>query len=143
MRNASSPSGLAHALGYAGLLPFIASAAAVWLLPSDSATMAAAAMSAYAAVIVSFLGGIHWGIGFRDGESASFVWGVVPSLLAWGALLLPHLDWSLGASGVCLLLCWAVDRVRYPAAGLQAWLPMRHVLTAVASLSCFAGAAGV
>jgi hypothetical protein len=133
---------LARWLGYAGLLPFLAGAAGVWWLPAGSNAIAAAALAAYAAVIVSFLGGIHWGIGFRDGSGSSFVWGVAPSLLAWGALLLPQLSWSLGASALALLLCWAVDLQRYAAAGLSAWLPLRHTLTAVATLSCFVGAAG-
>jgi hypothetical protein len=130
-------------LGYAGLLPFLAGAAGVWWLPVGSNAMAGAGLAAYAAVIVSFLGGIHWGLGFRDRTSLSFVWSVVPSLLAWGALLLPQLSWSLGASALSLLLCWAVDRQRYASCGLAAWLPMRHTLTAVAVLCCFVGAAGM
>ena len=44
-------------------------------------------MSAYAALIVSFLGGIHWGLAFRHTEPplALLAWGVVPSLVAWVA----------------------------------------------------------
>lgn len=64
-------------------------------------------------------------------------WGVVPSLLAWIALL-----WG-SSVGLCLLVvglwaCWAVDRSVYPRLGLAGWLPMRLQLTAVASLSCVA-----
>jgi hypothetical protein len=73
---------LALWLGYAGLIPFVAGAALAWQLPHESRPFAAVALSAYAAVIVSFLGGIHWGIGFRDGRPWLFVWGVVPSLVA-------------------------------------------------------------
>ena len=54
-------------LGYAGLIPFVAGAALAWLLQPEWRPFTTAALSAYAAVIVSFLGGIHWGIGFRDG----------------------------------------------------------------------------
>ena len=69
-------------LGYAGLIPFVAGAALAWLIQPEWRPFTAAALSAYAAVIVSFLGGIHWGIGFRDGTPRLFLWGVVPSLVA-------------------------------------------------------------
>jgi Protein of unknown function (DUF3429) len=79
----------------------------------------------------------------RDGPVQpvpSLVWGVVPSLLAWLALLLAP---TLGLSLIAALLwaCFAVDRVLYPRYRLQAWLPMRLRLTVVASISCAAGAA--
>ena len=50
--------------------------------------------------IASFLGAIHWGLAMRGPASPRaqifpFVWGVVPSLLAWLALLAqPARDWS-------------------------------------------------
>ena len=61
----AGPSTLARGLGVAGLLPFIAGAAAVWLVgPQDR--LPAAALLAYAALIASFLGGIHWGLAMRE-----------------------------------------------------------------------------
>ena len=114
----------------------------MWLLPPETRPIAAAALSAYAAVIVSFLGGIHWGIGFRDRTPGLFVWGVLPSLVAALALLLPprHALWVHAAM---LLLCYAVDRRVYPAHGLQAWLGLRWRLSLVAGFSCLAAAAAV
>jgi hypothetical protein len=41
-----------------------------------------------------------------------------------------------------LVACYAVDRRVYAAQGAAAWLTLRFRLTAVASLSCFIGAAG-
>ena len=133
---------IAHLLGHAGLLPFVASAALVWWLPPEAAARVVAALLAYAALILSFLGGIHWGIGFRDGGSWPFVWGVMPSLGAWPALLLPNRA-GLVLLGVLLLLCYGVDRLRYPRHDMAAWLPLRLRLSGVAALSCFTGAAGV
>ena len=40
-----------------------------------------------------------------------------------------------------LWVCYAFDRLIYPRFQVQGWLPMRLTLTAVASLSCVAGAA--
>jgi Protein of unknown function (DUF3429) len=127
-------------LGYAGLIPFVAGAALTWLLAPASRPLVAAALSAYAAVIVSFLGGIHWGIGFRDGMPRLFLWGVVPSLVAAAALMLPPRH-GLLIHALMLLLCYAVDRRVYPAHGLQAWLGLRWRLSLVAATSCFVAAA--
>ena len=127
-------------LGYAGLIPFVAGAVLAWLPQTGSQPVVAAALSAYAAVIVSFLGGIHWGIGFRDGMPRLFLWGVLPSLVAAVALLLPPRH-GLWIHGVMLLLCYVVDRRVYPAHGLQAWLTLRWRLSLVAATSCFVAAA--
>ncbi len=128
-------------LGYAGLVPFVLGALLVWLVRPDAHPYVTAALSAYAAVIVSFLGGIHWGIGFRDGTPSSFGWGVVPSLVAWPAVLMPPYA-GLVVHGAMLVLCYMVDRRSYPQHGLAPWLTLRFRLSAIASLSCFIGAAG-
>ena len=53
-----APPAAALGLGYAGLLPFVAGAAATWMLAGEARLQAAFWLAAYAAVIVSFLGGI-------------------------------------------------------------------------------------
>jgi hypothetical protein len=131
---------IAQWLGYGGLIPFVAGAALSALLAPESRPVVAAALSAYAAVIVSFLGGIHWGIGFRDGVPRLFLWGVVPSLVAAAALMLPP-RYGLLVHGLMLLVCYAVDWRIYPAHGLQAWLGLRWRLSLVAASSCFVAAA--
>jgi len=136
----SGPSTLARVLGVAGLLPFIAGAAAVWLAGSQD-RLPAAAMLAYAALIASFLGGIHWGLAMRDSpaDAAQLLWGVSPSLLGWLAVLLPP-RWGLLLAPATLIVCYAVDRRLYPRFGLGAWLGLRAGLTVVASVSCLLGA---
>jgi hypothetical protein len=71
-----------------------------------------------------------------------YLWGVMPSLLAWVALLLPPAGGLLGLS-VLLVACLLVDERRYPYYKLQAWLPLRRRLTLVAGLACLAGATGL
>ena len=130
-------------LGYAGLIPFALLTLLMWLVHADLLPFVSIALAAYASAITSFLGGIHWGIGFMKGEAAPrfhFVWGVVPSLLAWLALMLPAYA-ALPLLGLVLLACYAVDHKTYPAAGLARWLPMRLQLTVVATLSCVLSAA--
>ena len=130
-------------LGYAGLLPFVLGAALLWFVRPDAHPYVAAALSGYAAVIVSFLGGIHWGLGFRarPADPSRFVWGVVPSLVAWLAVVMPPYA-GLVVHGVMLVVCYLVDRRIYLVHASAAWLTLRFRLTVVASLSCFIGAAG-
>jgi hypothetical protein len=141
------PDRTALRLGYAGLVPFVACALFIWLLPQRPVEHAfvADAMSKYAALVASFLGGVHWGLGMArpaaPPAAASFAWAVAPAVLGWSAALMPPYA-ALPALGALLVACYAVDRRRYPVHGLAAWLTLRFRLTAVASLSCFLAAAG-
>ncbi|WP_342129263.1 DUF3429 domain-containing protein [Hydrogenophaga sp. OTU3427] len=145
----SADDNLIQRLGHAGLVPFVLLAATVWLVEPELQPWAAIAMASYAALIVSFLGGIHWGLAFRQPAQAAqpplrphLGWGVVASLLAWpGVLMPPHagLVWL----ALALIGCYAVDRRLYPAAGVGRWLTLRFRLSAVAALSCLLAAGAV
>jgi Protein of unknown function (DUF3429) len=139
----ASPPLLALRLGYLALLPFVLGAAMIWFVRPDARGYATSAMSAYAAVVVAFLGGIHWGFGFRAAapDARLFAWGVVPSLVACVALLM-QASAALVIHGTMLVACYLIDRKVYPAQGAAGWLVLRFRLTAVAALSCFLGAAG-
>lgn len=149
MANAPTPNPHPHhdllrRLGTAGLLPFIGLALLVWLVEPGLQAWAAMAMAAYCALVVSFLGGIHWGATWAapHPDTAAVWWGVAPCLLAWpGVLMPPHagLPWL----GVVLIACYLVDRKLYPALGLSPWLTLRFRLSAVAALSCFVAAGAV
>ena len=56
-------------LGYAGLVPFVLLTGLMWLVDSELLPFVSIALAAYAAAIVSFLGGVHWGIGFIKARS--------------------------------------------------------------------------
>jgi Protein of unknown function (DUF3429) len=130
-----------RALGWSGLLPFVGGALALSVGPPAWHDAALRALIAYGAVIVSFLGGIHWGSPTTAAHDAARVWGVVPSLLAWPMLLLPSPRFALIGLAASLALCWAVDRARFPAMGLSGLLPLRTLLSSVAILSCLVAAA--
>jgi hypothetical protein len=128
------------ALGYGGLIPFLALAAGR-LLDASHTTLWANALLGYGAVILSFVGALHWGFAMvhprlaASTHPAVYAWSVVPSLLGWVALLL------IPKTAVALLLAgfWAhyrQDRRLARAVDLPGWyLPLRLRLTAVASLS--------
>jgi hypothetical protein len=84
-------------LGIGGLAPFLVLAVAL-LAGSDLPLIGGeaairAALMAYAVAILSFLGGVRWGIamGYSGGRLAvrDFVIAVVPAIVGWGAALLP------------------------------------------------------
>lgn len=132
-------------LGYGGLLPFIGLALLI-LGFSEHRLLWATALVTYGAVILSFVGALHWGFAMTaQGMSIEqrrdrFIWSIIPALIAWAATLLP-LSWG------CLLLVvgfvvhvWQ-DRQLLQVVSLPAWyLPMRLRLTSVASVCLLLGA---
>lgn len=79
-------------LGVAGLIPF--AALAVTALGSRDIVFAGEAvwaMIAYGAVILGFLGGVHWGFALEDPTGAAqrlrLALGVMPALIGWAAML--------------------------------------------------------
>ena len=149
------PNPLARKLAYAGLIPFIGGALFIWLLVGrvepDVVVFVAQAVAAYAALIVSFLGGILWGLvmpGSQYHEEPApaqrhALWtGVIYSLTAWiGVLMPPHA--GLVLLGALLIACYVSDRKRYHELHMEGWLTMRFRLTVAASLSCFLSAAQI
>jgi len=133
--NLKEPCQTSRLLGYAGLIPFVAPSAFLWIFPdSIYKDIVIFSLLAYGVTIVSFLGAIHWGLTMQQNTPNRFllVWGVIPSLLGWISLLLGSVN-GLLLLAATLWLCFAVDYKIYPKFGLQDWMSMRFVLTAVAS----------
>ena len=81
--------------GYGGLLPFLLSLAGMYFTTGGLKTFFLNSFIAYSAVILSFIGAVHWGFIFKadafDRASRLLAFSVVPSLIAWVALLCPPL----------------------------------------------------
>ena len=101
---------VAFALGLAGLLPQIGAAALGWAGLYDGGLVAIA----YGALILSFLGGMWWGLAMfrRLGQSLLVTLAVVPSLVAGAILALAavHLPIGLVTMGSAIMLTLPVDR---------------------------------
>ena len=141
--SAPSPARAATRLGYLAVLPFVLGAAAVLWSDADWRPLASQTLTVYAAVVLSFIGAIHWGLAFPQPEADTrlFVWGVVPSIVAWLAVLLqPRVGLAIHAA--MLIGCYVVDRNVYRKEHVERWLPLRLRLTIVATLCCLAGALG-
>ncbi|MBN8474061.1 DUF3429 domain-containing protein [Sulfuritalea sp.] len=124
-------------LGYGGLLPFIATAAGS-AAGSHHDPLWLDIQHAYGAVILSYVGALHWGAAMlaRDLDEAQrdarYLWSVMPALIAWPALLLTGWTASILLVVGFLLHYWQ-DRRLVRHCALPAWyLPLRGRLTGIA-----------
>ena len=137
---------IARVLGYGGALPFLCGAIAASQQVAVLGLAPVYFLLSYGAVILSFLGGLHWGRVITspdvNGRSDSIwlIWSVCPSLLGWVALLLPE---KVGAVvlALCFLAAFQIDQKLLRDRIWPAWMrPLRlHLsLIAVASLTSLA-----
>jgi hypothetical protein len=131
---------IAWLLGSAGLLPFIG----LVVLPLVGAMQAIPAnyfFQLYAAVILSFMGGVHWGLAMHappHQATLQLTISVVPALIAWGALgtsLRTSLT-ILAAAFVALFVFdqWAMRRGLAPPWYSKLRLPLTAVVVACIGL---------
>ncbi|MFC0337258.1 Protein of unknown function [Kushneria avicenniae] len=128
-------------LGIAGLIPFVGLAGVVVLSLPGWQGIALQAFLYYSAVILSFLGGIHWGVAMSlDHESSHhfssrMVVAMAPSLLAWPALMLSP-QFSLLALMTGFLLIRLYEAQSDSVERLPAWYTsLRTLLTVVVVVS--------
>jgi hypothetical protein len=134
-------------LGLAGLLPFLGAALLAWTAPAEWRGVALYALAAYGAVILSFLGAVHWGLALRAPatEAAAMAprlgLGVLPALVAWVALLLPPVAGlsllAVGILGTATVESAAAGRGLVP----PGYLRLRWILSLGAAISLVIGAA--
>jgi len=139
--NASSTSrpAVVSWLGNGGLLPFVGAALVCWFEPNHRGWWLELLLG-YGAVILSFVGALHWGFAMVHPGAAGrpmngmYAWSVVPSLLGWLALL------AHPAAGATLLIAGFLAHYRQDlrlarVLPLPAWyVPLRLQLTVVACL---------
>ncbi len=148
-------------LGLGGLIPFYVSAALIWFPAFFTHTLGDApasfnsawhllgrqSLGIYGAVILSFLGGIRWGNLLQDEQQINR-WGplcqsVVPSLVAWPALLLPT-TWMLTVLSAGFAVQYAMDAKAVRHNILPLWFGrLRLILTTGAILALLTGLLGV
>lgn len=139
-----NPPGIVGLLGYGGLIPFIALAGGYLVLPQLQVPWLQWLM-AYGAVILSFVGALHWAFAMTLKElglkarSQRFVWSVIPSLIGFAALMLgPPLGLTLLIVGFALAY-WQ-DALLANQVSLAPWYPrLRARLSIVASLCLLTG----
>ncbi len=131
-------------LGAAGLIPFVALAVLAWTGDAERARAAIAYQVQYAAIILTFIGALHWGIVLAERmlspalTALALMWSVLPGLYAWPVALMPaQRALSLLVAG--LVAAFLADAVLYREYSVPRWfIGLRFVLTAVASLALLA-----
>ena len=108
-------------LGWAGVLPFAGMSLALLLgFPSHGIRLEPMLVS-YAAIILSFMGGIHWGLAMKSPDNCSFagsslhyVLSVIPALIGWAAVAIEAYAFAVLSVAFCTLLfldmAWASGR---------------------------------
>ena len=132
---------IAWVLAVAGVIPFVIATAALFAKESHIRVPAIAALVTYAAVIVSFLGGIEWGLALRDEagtertRAMALGFSAVPSMAAWAVLWLPSPTWQVGAALGIFIGVWAADQWMASRGLLPAWfVDLRTAVTALVSV---------
>ena len=124
-------------LGISGLIPFITPPLLMYTQNVTCPELIEYQLY-YGAVILSFLGGVRWGMAVTPGSPipgnwSQYSWSVVPSLIAWGGLMLP--DTYPGIASVIFgigMTCYNDLRQT----GYPSWFKgLRILLTTVAILS--------
>ncbi len=105
---------LALFLTLAGILPFAALGIAAVGDPPETAAIATRGLVGYGGVILSFLGGVHWGLTLDEPERARFVrarltLGVLPALVGWAAIFVSLA--SEPALGLAILIAGFIGTV--------------------------------
>ncbi len=134
MNQAAPLSPAAIVLGAGGLIPFIGLAALTALGPVTWYVYWLTALSQYGAVILTFVGALHWGYALKRGAQGSTAWlqygfSVVPALLAWVSLSFDV--WTaLRMQAAALLACYGFDMAMTRVDAVPAaFLKLRAVLT--------------
>jgi hypothetical protein len=139
--NAASPPRLASLLGYAGLIPFVSAALGIWLTPLAWRPFVLDALLDYAAVILAFMGAIHWGLAMRAEASdtrAQLQLGlsVLPPLLGWLAIAGSPVMFAFPLMLLAFIALYLADLRATKLALAPRWYPaLRTPLTLVVCLS--------
>jgi Protein of unknown function (DUF3429) len=129
---------LARALTLAGAIPFVALAIAVWTAPAAYHAQVGNVLIAYAAIILSFLGGIQWGGAVALAESAprsaQTMWllSVIPSLLAWAMLFVPGSGVRVIVAICLFAFVWVIDALLHLQKLIPNWFfRLRTLITGI------------
>jgi len=129
-------------LALAGAIPFVAGTALLWIGSPVSPSLVTNALSAYAAVILSFLGGAQWGTALSINASAPrsartlFLLSVMVPLLAWSMTFIDAIRHKLIFALGLFALIWVVDALLHLQQLIPAWFfRLRSIVTALVAVS--------
>lgn len=131
---------VALALGYAGVIPFVALALSIVIgfdLDAVGVVNATDKLVGYGAVIISFIGAVHWGVAMQSesgNQNQLFVYSVVPALVAWVWLFFSA-KIALFGMGLTIVAMLFADRSMLVGIVPRGYLKMRLHLSVVVAVS--------
>lgn len=132
---------IAWILTIAGAIPFAVATAYIFRGETHVRIPAIAALVTYSAVILSFLGGIEWGLALREEagnertRAVALGLSTVPSLAAWAVLWLPGPLHQLGMALGIFVFAWAADQYLTSRGLLPTWfVDLRTAITGVVAV---------
>lgn len=133
---------LAWIFAIAGAIIFAALTAMLFSSQNQVRIPGIAALVTFAAIVLSYLGGIEGGLALRDeGGTAhtraiAFAMSTLPSLAAWGVLWLPSPQSQLGAALGLFVAVWMADLWLARQGLVPSWfVDLRTAVTAVVALT--------
>lgn len=132
-RSSRPLSGPAALAGYAGLAPFVGLAAWMWAHAPASTT--GDILTVYAAVVLSFIGAVHFGWALSEhADARRYGWSMIPALAAWILATLPVVA-ALPLLATALFGAWYVER-RWFSRELPAWYGSLRVQLSFSAGAC-------
>jgi hypothetical protein len=130
---------IAWLFAFTGVVLFAAMTSFLVAQDSHLRIPAIAALVTFAAIILSYLGGIEGGLALRE-EGASeririlaLCMSALPSLAAWGILWLPSPQHQIGTAIVLFILVWSGDLFLARQGLIPSWfVDLRTAVTAIA-----------
>lgn len=143
--DAPSAPRLPIALTLLGALPFIALSISVTFIDAPVTGWMMQALLTYAAVILSFLGGIRWGFALQHAAHGKprlinrlYLESVGLSLAAWGTLFLPELHQRLLSFAFLFALAWGLESLLYNRRLIPLWyFNLRSIITPIVVVAMY------
>ncbi len=126
-------------LGLAGLAPFLLGAGAMALGSPTVVVNAYLHLLRYAAIILTYIGAVHWGLAVAAGETRWWWYAVsiLPALVAWLVVSVAGPVFQFGVMAIAYFVVFMVD-LRAVEAGLAPrWYANLRKFLTIAVLLCF------
>jgi uncharacterized membrane protein YhdT len=137
-------------LTLAATVPFVGFAMAASLRVFGDNNFIVHALLSYSAVILSFLGGIHWGVAvtsYSNNKRAAnllILESVLPPVIAWVAVLHAQLHIQLLVLTVLFTFVWAIDSMLVGRKVIPLWFfEIRCIITPIVVVSLYVAYFGI
>lgn len=134
----------------ASVMPFVAAGMAVSMRLFPDNGMVITALLTYATIVLSFLGGVHWGVAVlhyasnRPIANLLITESVLPSLVAWSALFYAPMHIQLLVLTLLFTFIWAIDSVMVGRQIIPLWFfELRSIITPIVVVSLYVAYFGI